>query len=333
MFDERYQPPDMRVWTGRVDSEDDYDAFRWHQWIEPLDLRGREVGHTGTLGFALLGFCCDEGVRRNKGRQGAAQGPGGIRKALANLPCAFSSTVQLWDAGDILCVDGDLGASQEALAEAVFRIRTEGLFPLVLGGGHEVAFGHYRGHRRTLAEQERSIGIINFDAHFDLRPVKEEGSSGTMFRQIAREEQDAGRSFRYLCLGIQRSGNTVELFKTAETLGVTYFLAEDLAARKPAVEQALEAFIRSCDQIYVTICADVFAAGLAPGVSAPQPCGLLGSEVLPYLRYILGKNKTVGFDIAEIAPPLAEGTITANLARELIFSTVVALCDTNGLTR
>lgn len=28
----------MDCWKGRIDSTTDYDAFRWHQWVQPLDL-------------------------------------------------------------------------------------------------------------------------------------------------------------------------------------------------------------------------------------------------------------------------------------------------------
>ena len=28
----------MDSWKGRIDSETDYDAFRWHQWVQPIDL-------------------------------------------------------------------------------------------------------------------------------------------------------------------------------------------------------------------------------------------------------------------------------------------------------
>ena len=37
-MDKKYYVSAMDCWTGRVDSEDDYDAFRWHQWVKPLDL-------------------------------------------------------------------------------------------------------------------------------------------------------------------------------------------------------------------------------------------------------------------------------------------------------
>ena len=28
----------MEFWNGRVDSTEDYEAFRWHQWVQLLDL-------------------------------------------------------------------------------------------------------------------------------------------------------------------------------------------------------------------------------------------------------------------------------------------------------
>ena len=64
-----------------------------------------------------------------------------------------------------------------------------GQFPVVLGGGHEVAFGTYLGLARISrsAHPGDRIGILNLDAHFDLRPGPVP-SSGTPFRQIAEHE-------------------------------------------------------------------------------------------------------------------------------------------------
>ncbi len=62
----------MGSWSGRVDSEDDYETFRWHQWVQELDLNDNPEPFEGTLGFAFIGFCSEQGVRRNKGREGAA---------------------------------------------------------------------------------------------------------------------------------------------------------------------------------------------------------------------------------------------------------------------
>ena len=67
------------------------------------------------------------------------------------------------------------------------------------------------------------MGIINFDAHFDLRPYDNGPSSGSMFRQIADIYKKGNAEYRYLPLGIQEHSNTVSLLKYAKLLGANYF--------------------------------------------------------------------------------------------------------------
>jgi formiminoglutamase len=333
---ERYEAVDMAIWKGRVDSHDSYDAFRWHQWVRQLNLNSRHSKvFDGKLGFALLGFCCDEGIRRNQGRVGARNGPDAIRKELANLPCSFSRQTTLFDAGNIWCLDQDLKASQNALAKAVTKIRELGLFPLVLGGGHETALGHYWGHRRLMEENnlKPAIGIVNFDAHFDLRPLPVGGSSGTMFREIADECVDLGLDFNYLCLGIQKYCNTEELFKRARELGAVYLLEKDIHHRGESyVINNLDKFLNRIDDIYITVCADVFSSAFAPGVSASQPFGINPEDALKYIKHIIRSGKVVGFDIAEVSPQFDQDNTTANLAKVLLFTFVRTICKLKGLS-
>lgn len=39
MFDLNYKPTDKEIWTGRIDSDDNFDAFRWHQWIKNIRFK------------------------------------------------------------------------------------------------------------------------------------------------------------------------------------------------------------------------------------------------------------------------------------------------------
>src|SRR5689334_20636070 len=133
----------------------------------------------------LVGFPQDEGVRRNGGRPGAAAAPPEIRRWLHRLtPWDGSCDIGLTDpppldAGD-LRVRETLEESQDELAVVVGEILARGAVPVVLGGGHETAWGHYSGY----VLGKRRAGIINIDAHLDLRPVEGGGgTSGTPFRQ------------------------------------------------------------------------------------------------------------------------------------------------------
>lgn len=336
MFEANYRAIGSNTWQGRIDSDSNYDAFRWHQWIQPIDLTKENLFlFEGELGIAFIGFCCDAGVGRNRGRTGAANGPQAIRKEMTNLPCRFDPAVKLFDAGDILCEDCTLEESQAALAKAVEKLLALNLFPIVLGGGHEVAFGHYNGILKHLMKQKEKpkIGIVNFDAHFDLRPYPNGGSSGTMFRQIADQCSERELKYSYLCLGIQKHSNTIELFKTADRLGAKYILAKDIIdSDNWSVLEKFDAFMKGNEHIYITICSDVFSSAFAPGVSAAQPLGLDPERVLKFLKYLLRSNKVIGFDIAEVAPRFDQDNTTANLASVLIFSVVNTLAQMHNLS-
>lgn len=318
MINVNYKTTEKSDWQGRIDSQSNFDAFRWHQWVQPIDLTKDDLTpYSGKLGFAFIGFCCDKGISRNKGRIGAASGPQSIRKELSNLPCTFKEEVKLFDAGDIYCEDITLEESQDLLDKAVSKILSLNLFPIVLGGGHEVAFGHYKGILNYLSQHNKkpNIGIINFDAHFDLRPYPNGGSSGTMFRQIADICESKDLNYSYFCVGVQKHSNTPELFKTAEDLGVNYILAKDIINMDNwNVLESLDSFLKLQDHVYITICSDVFSTAYAPGVSASQPLGLDPERVLKFLKYILKSNKVVSFDIAEVSPRFDQDNITANLA-------------------
>lgn len=333
MFNKNYKTTDETIWQGRIDSEVDFDSFRWHQWVEKIDLRNNDLKpYKGNLGFAFIGFCCDYGVKLNKGRTGAAKGPRSIRKELANLPCRFTQDIKLYDAGDIYYKDCTLEEIQNLLAKGVQKILDLNLFPIVLGGGHEIAFGHYKGILKHLKEKSKkqNIGIINFDAHFDIRPYPNGGTSGTMFKQIADKCMEEDVKYAYFCLGIQKHSNTVNLFKTANELGVEYILAKDINNREDFnMLEGLDDFMKGQDHIYVTICSDVFSSAFAPGVSSTQPLGLHPEKVLKFLKYILRSNKVISFDIAEVSPRFDQDNTTANLASVLIFSVVNTLSKIN----
>lgn len=339
-----YQGPDMGLWQGRIDSRTLFDAFRWHQWVKPLNLleiSENEMPFQDNRGIAFIGFCCDEGIRLNKGRHGASDGPNSIRKSLCNLPCYFTQTLHLYDAGNVLCDDdASLGDSQRTLSEAIFKIKELGLFPIVLGGGHELAYGHWKGLQNYLdassnLKSSRSLGIVNFDAHFDMRPYKADSdhiasgpSSGTMFRQIADDCATAERPFEYLCLGIQKRGNTVDLFKSAIALGTEYWLAVDMNLEgTPLQQEKLKSHIRTAEKLYVTLCTDVIASSFAPGVSAPQPLGLHPEMVTQMIKQLIRSGKVEGFDVAEVSPRFDHDNVTASLASTVIFAVVSELAE------
>lgn len=322
-----YFEPFTKIWSGRVDDPEDPKSFRWHQIVESLNLEDSNFkGFPAEKKvFGILGFCSDKGVKKNLGRLGASKAPSFIRSELANLPFNFDSNILIVDVGDIVLKDNKLEEAQIELATLVKRMRFLNIFPIILGGGHELAFGHYMGLSENFSQE---VGIINFDAHFDLRPYKGGSSSGSMFLQIADQCRLNKQPFNYFCAGIQTYGNTGSLFEKAKELNVKYYLAKDInSISNDCLKGKLDVFLKDCKEVYLTLCADVFSSAFAPGVSAPQPFGMDPERVLDLIKYILSSGKIIGFDIAEVSPRFDEDNRTAKLAAIIIFAAVNKLVN------
>jgi len=315
----RYLPPDPTQWQGQPDSPP---ASCFFQTIQMLNLLEESSIKQQSASFAFIGFRCEEGVKRNQGRIGTTEGPSAIRQALAKFPIQRQAMV-CYDAGNIMCPDGDLEASQAALGEVIALLLREGITPIALGGGHEMAWGHYQGIAPVFTKE--NLGIANFDAHFDMHPLllDGKGSSGSPFLQIALDQKASHRRFDYNCIGIQHAGNTRQLFDIAKLYNTHVIFADDLHMR--LVEKCtdfIDRIIDANDIIYISLCLDVFASPYAPGVSTIQPIGLTPWDVIPLLRQLAASGKVISLDIAELAPRYDIDQRTAKLAASLIYEFV-----------
>ncbi|MFD1926781.1 formimidoylglutamase [Sporosarcina siberiensis] len=307
------------IWSGRIDHHTNRSSFRIHQIIELVEV---EDSKSVNKACALIGFESEEGVRRNKGQLGAAAAPNELRKELAKLPWMFSDDKRLVDIGTVECIGSELEQAQKNLGNVVSKVLTNNGTPIILGGGHETAFGHYSGVRKFIGS-DASLGIINIDAHFDLRSYEEQTSSGTMFRQIL----DTDSNSNYLVLGIQRYGNTKELFDKADELRVEYVYEDQMTTGN--TESVLNNFIDKHDFIMLTLCTDVLNAAFAPGVSAPSPFGLDPKVVRAIIQTVASNKKTLSFDISEVNPILDENNRTVKLGAYLVNEAITSFLGGN----
>ena len=305
---------DMSRWTGRAEPFESARACYWYQLAQPY--MQQRIG--------LVGFACDQGVRRNQGRVGARAAPPLIRQAFATLPVIaelqqrFDNQLPtlLGDAGDIHCHDHDdfaanmLEQAQITYANTVSQIIKQGGLPIGLGGGHAIAYGSFLGLWQALQQTNATkdtdtpprIGIINFDAHLDIRQ-SDVATSGTPFRQIAEHLDEHGQPFHYCCIGVSRFSNTAALFDRAEQLGVHIISDEDCTNKKwKKIAAQIENFINDVDVVYLTIDMDCLPSSVVPGVSAPAAYGIELSFVERAVKRIMASGKVKIADIAEINP-------------------------------
>ena len=330
-----HTPADMTQWTGRAEPFETARARYWYQLAQPYE--DQNIG--------LIGFACDQGVRRNQGRVGARAAPPLIRRAFATLPVIADlqqrldgqlSTL-LGDAGDIHCHDDDdfaahtLEQAQIKYADAVSTIVKQGGLPIGLGGGHAIAYGSFLGLWQALENTSEAtistntaptIGIINFDAHLDIRQ-SDVATSGTPFRQIAEHLDAHCQPFHYCCIGVSRFSNTAALFDRAEQLGVQVISDEDCHYQPwDKLTEQVKSFVNQVDIVYLTIDMDCLPSSVVPGVSAPAAFGIELGFVERMVKSIMASGKVKMADIAEINPTFDIDSRSCKVAARLLATIV-----------
>jgi formiminoglutamase len=285
--------------------------------LSPWDREDPRVG--GILGRAvaagekprvvLLGFPTDEGVRRNGGRPGAARGPAEIRHWLARFtPDArdaqrFTTLLEhTLDLGDV-ALTGNLDADQSALGEVVAGQLRLGRFVIVLGGGHETAYGHFLGYAIARLRPE----ILNWDAHADVRPLRDRlAHSGSPFRQAIEHATRTLR--RYTVAGLQPQSVAAAHLEFVRRHGRAVFRDEVT----PTVVRELHHKLTA--PAFVSFDMDAVDQAFAPGVSAPCIGGFGVPEWLGF-AFEAGRHPAVrSCDVVELNPNLDRDSQTARLA-------------------
>jgi formiminoglutamase len=204
---------------------------------------------------------------------------------------------------------------QKALSKTITKLIKNNILPIAIGGGHDIAYANFNGIKAAVKKLSKNkIGIINFDAHFDLRPIEIEPNSGTPFNQILKENNDV----HYFAIGIQQQSNTKELFEIAKQKKVSYVYNYQCETFNDSLKNKLDLFINNVDYLYVTIDLDGFSSAYAPGVSAPSPLGFSPNFVYSVLAYLFDSKKVISCDIAELNPDFDIDNFTANLAAKLL---------------
>lgn len=269
--------------------------------------------------IGLIGLADDTGVALNGGRTGAKAGPDAVRAALARYGVAHPmdegerpGLPRVVDFGNIVPADS-LAETHARVTEAVEAILDLGLFPIGIGGGHDLTFPFVR----AVAKRCGPMHGIYFDAHLDVR---ESEGSGMPFRRLI---ETCGVK-RLTCIGLDRFANTREHFAWFRAHGgeTSDFDPADWPA--PGEDCPGGQF--------VSIDLDVLDAAHAPGVSAMNPAGMDAHRLCAYAhaaglaagpradREPLRREheKVQCFDIMELNPRHDPDGRTARLAARLL---------------
>lgn len=298
--------------------------------LPDVDADDKRIGHYVSKGIpndeqpkaVLIGFPSDEGVKRNGGRPGAADAPDAIRQALYKMtPDAeqtelFANLVEHTnDLGDVQ-VAGNIEADQEMLGKIVAAYLEQGVVPIILGGGHETAFGHFLGYAKTGLK----TAILNLDAHTDVRPLKNgEAHSGSPFRQAIEHASNCCET--YLAAGLQPYSVAKSHLDYIDNEGGHYHFRDE--TNITTISSLFN--MHESERLMVTFDMDAVDQAFAPGVSAPCANGLQPDLWLT-AAYLAGRNEQVSsFDLSEVNPKFDRDGQTVKLAALTIWHFLLGL--------
>jgi formimidoylglutamase len=302
--------------------------------VDPRDerLKHRFAAWNGeACDVALVGVPFDEGVRLNRGRPGAAEGPSALRRALTRFGTLYDfdtatslEHLDLADAGDIDTYDADPGVVHARLQECLGALLSFGALPIVVGGGNDASFAS----AAALQDRHGAIGVVNVDAHFDVREVIDgKLTSGTPYRRVLEELGLPGR--RFVEFGAHPHVNSRAHHDYLRAQGVgCYGLAQTREMGvTTAFDLALMRVSKDTNAVMVSIDLDVFAAAYAPGVSAPGTEGYTAEEGRQ-LALAAGRHPKVAlFELMELNPRYDLDDRTARLAAALVAAFLSGFCQ------
>ena len=264
--------------------------------VIPSDPKAYEVAE-----IVILGCPQDEGVRRNKGREGAALAPDAIRAQFYRLT-TFNIRKRIFDIGDVK-IGGSLEETHDTHCAVVKQILQDGKRLIVLGGGNDISYPDGRAMSEVFGP-EWWIGV-NIDSHLDVREDRER-NSGTPYRQLLEEKLMLPNYF--FEVGFQTHFASPIYYKYIRDLGVNRISLELLRSRSEADVELKETiknkFINHSASLNTFFGFDMDAVRMsdAPGTSAPSPLGLKASEFIQLVKYAASLANTRIIEFSEVNP-------------------------------
>jgi formiminoglutamase len=271
--------------------------------------------------YVLFGIPEDIGVRANYGRTGAASAWESAIKSIANIQhnrfCKGSHLLVLGQ----LNVSEEMAESQQLdyntdddrkrlnqlvhkidkeVSHIVCKIVKAGKIPIIIGGGHNNAYGNIKGSALAFG---KPVNAINFDAHSDFR-ILEGRHSGNGF-SYAYEE---GFLNRYFIFGLHENYTSKSVLDSLKKIDdrVKFNTYDEIQIRKqkkfePEMNSALD-FIKE-DRFGIEIDLDAI-----PNIaSSAMTLSGFSIEKLRQFIYFFGNNQNAAYlHICEGAPELGE---------------------------
>ncbi|EDP70655.1 Formiminoglutamate hydrolase [Flavobacteriales bacterium ALC-1] len=280
--------------------------------------------------YVLFGIKEDIGVYANFGKTGAYKAWDATIKVLLNIQNnSFNSAKRVLVLGHLDYIKDrelvDLKPTKKNISKARAFVKTidedvthivssivkAGKIPIIIGGGHNNAYGNIKG--AALAKNSK-LNVINFDAHSDFR-AEEGRHSGNGFSYAFTE----GFLKNYFIFGLHENYTSETLFKTLNRLKeVKYNTYEAIEVRNELeFNSELETALKHVSSKDFGIEIDCDAIENIPS-SAMTPSGFSAKQARQFLHFFGKHNNACYLHICEAAPTKKTTTRVGKLITYLI---------------
>ena len=250
---------------------------------------------------------------------GTANGPEAILDASDQLELCDGTSFH-GDGGMLTQCPVDCSGTPEEVMEkvklAVLAALDAGAMPVVLGGEHSLTYGEMA----ALKERYGRFGVIQFDAHADLRDSYE-GSKWSHASVMRRAVKD-------LDLPLVQLGNRIycrEELDARKEHHVTSWDAPYLCRHGIPDKLIPEDFPRN---IFITFDVDGLDPSIMPETGTPVPGGLDWYMALDLAAKAMEGRRVLGLDVVELAP--REGHIVSDFAAASLTYALMGLASRNN---
>ena len=224
---------------------------------------------------------------------GTASGPAALIEA--------STQLELWDGkgkpglagvhtSDPIDCSGPITKTLDRIEDAVaYALECEAL-PIVIGGEHTVTLGALR----AMKQRYRRLGVVQFDAHADLRNTYE-GSPYSHACVMRRAVEDLGLPL--FQIGVRALCEEEEQFRKDNE--IPHLDARELAVKGIPPHLLPRDFP---DRIYITFDVDGLDPSVIRATGTPVPGGVSWHDALTLLAAVMEERKLAGADVVELAP-------------------------------
>ncbi|PGY08401.1 agmatinase family protein [Bacillus sp. AFS031507] len=281
------------------------EAAKVHEWIQPLTAAS-DPEKSKDADFVIVGVPLS---RSSISASGASEFPEAFRRSWRSFTTynldedIDLSEMTAVDVGDVPMHVTNIQRCHDNIIEASAALHKhfDASKVCAIGGDHSITAMMVKGLHQVRPDEK--IGILQFDTHFDLRDMTDNGpSNGTPMRNLIESGVVEGSNMYNI--GLHGFFNTKDLKNYADEKGINYFTLRE--SRKKGIEETvvacLEALASKVDTIYLTVDMDVLDIAYAPGVPASTPGGMTTAELLEGVLAAAKHPKVKAMDIVCLDP-------------------------------